>query len=141
MGKNILSKIKVIPLKIIKVKTGNVMHILKKNQLKNWNFAEAYFSKIKFNKIKSWKYHKKMILNLTVPIGKVQFVFYCKTSKKFKSIKIGEKSYKRLVVPSKVWFGFKGLARSESLILNLANLKHDLKEVITCKKNKIKYNW
>ena len=33
-------------------------------------------SKIKFGKIKAWKFHTKMILNLIVPVGKVKFVFY-----------------------------------------------------------------
>ena len=51
------------------------MRFLKKNELKNWTFGEAYFSKIKFNKIKAWKYHSKMTLNLAVPHGKVKFVF------------------------------------------------------------------
>ena len=45
------------------------MRVLKKNELKNWTFGEAYFSKIKFNKIKAWKYHSKMMLNLAVPHG------------------------------------------------------------------------
>jgi len=35
MGKNILNKIKVIPLKIVKVRKGNIMHIAKKKDLKN----------------------------------------------------------------------------------------------------------
>ena len=76
MGKKLLDKIKTTPLKIIKLPTGNIMRVLKKNESKNWNFGEAYFSKIKFNKIKAWKYHLKMTLNLAVPQGKVKFVFY-----------------------------------------------------------------
>ena len=52
MGKNHLDKIKVVPLKIIKSQSGKIMHVLKKNHLKNWNFNEAYFSTIKFNKIR-----------------------------------------------------------------------------------------
>ena len=69
MGKTILDKIKVIPLKIKKQPLGNVMHVLKKKELKKRNFGEAYFSKIKFNKIKAWKYHLKANLNLVVPYG------------------------------------------------------------------------
>ena len=64
MGKTVLDKIKVIPLKIKKQPLGNVMHVLKKKELKKGNFGEAYFSKIKFNKIKAWKYHLKANLNL-----------------------------------------------------------------------------
>ena len=52
MGKNLLIKIKVTPQKIIKLSFGNIMRFLKKGELKNWSFGEAYFSKIKFGKIK-----------------------------------------------------------------------------------------
>ena len=141
MGKNHLDKIKVVPLKIIKSQSGKIMHVLKKNHLKNWNFNEAYFSTIKFNKIRAWKYHLKMTLNLAVPKGKVKFVFYYKNKNVFKTIEIGEKKYSRLIVPPKIWFGFKGISKTESIILNLANFKHDSKEILRCKKNKIQFNW
>ena len=51
MGKKLLDKIKVTPLKIIKLPAGNVMHVLKKRELKNWTFGEIYLSKIKFGKL------------------------------------------------------------------------------------------
>jgi len=141
MGKNLLIKIKVTPQKIIKLSFGNIMRFLKKGELKNWSFGEAYFSKIKFGKIKAWKLHSKMTLNLIVPVGKVKFVFYSQKSKRFRVIKIGEKKYSRLTIPPKIWFGFKGLNKPESVILNIANLKHSNKEIMRCKKNKIKFNW
>ncbi len=121
--------------------SGNVMHALKKGELKKWSFGEAYFSKIKFKKIKAWKYHKKMVLNLFVPVGKVKFVFYSEKENKFMTIKLGEKHYRRLTVPPNIWFGFKGLSRTESIILNIANIKHTKKETLKCEKNKIKFNW
>ena len=141
MGKNLLNKIKVVSLKIIKSPKGNVMRVLKKNDLKKWNFREAYFSKIKFGKVKAWKFHLKMMLNLIVPYGKVKFVFYSQKTKRFRTIEIGEKKYSRLTVPPKIWFGFKGIGKQESIILNLANTQHDPKEVLRCNKNKIQFNW
>ena len=139
--KNILNKIKVTSLKIIKLPTGNIMRALKKKELSNWTFHEAYFSKIKFNKVKAWKFHKKMKLNLIVPFGTVKFVFYSENKNIFKVIKIGEKNYSRITVPPKIWFGFKGLSKPESIVLNLANIQHDDKEIFRYKKNKIKFNW
>ena len=141
MGKKLLDKIKVTPLKIIKLSTGNIMRFLKKNELKNWTFGEAYFSKIKFNKIKAWKYHLKMMLNLTVPYGKVKFVFYSKQDNSFRVIEIGAKKYFRLTVPPKIWFGFKGIGKSENIILNITNIQHNPKEILRCKRNKIKFKW
>ncbi len=141
MGKKILNKIKVTPLKIIKLSAGNIMKALNKNELKNWIFGEAYFSKIKFGKIKAWKYHLKMTLNLVVPHGKVKFVFYSEKLKRFKIVEIGEKKYSRLTVPPKVWFGFKGISKNESTILNLANVQHNPKEVLARNLKDIKFNW
>jgi dTDP-4-dehydrorhamnose 3,5-epimerase len=141
MRKNILNKIIAKPLKIIKLPSGNVMHVLKKNDYKNWIFGEAYFSKIKFGKIKAWKYHLKMTLNLVVPHGKVKFVFYSEKLKRFKIVEIGEKKYSRLTVPPKVWFGFKGISKNESTILNLANVQHNPKEVLARNLKDIKFNW
>jgi len=141
MNQNLLKKIKVTPLKIIKLPEGNIMHALKKKELKNWTFKEAYFSKIKPGKIKAWKFHTKMTLNLIIPRGNVRFIFYSKLDDSFRSIEIGEKNYCRLSVPPKIWFGFKGVGKYESIILNLTNVQHDPKEIIRCKKNKIKFNW
>ena len=141
MGKGLLSKIKTKPLKIIKSPLGNVMHGLKRNEIKSWRFGEAYFSKIKFGKIKSWKYHLKMTLNLFVPYGKVKFVFYSQRDHTFRVIEIGEKKYLRLTVPPRVWFGFKGIGKPESIIMSLTNIPHSSKEVLKRKKNFIKYNW
>ena len=141
MGKKFLDKIKVTPLKIIKLSTGNIMHALNKNELKNRTFGEAYFSKIKSGKIKAWKYHLKMILNLVVPYGKVKFVFYSQKDKNFKIVEIGEKKYLRLTIPPKIWFGFKGISKYESIILNVTNIKHNSKEILRCKKNEIDFYW
>ena len=141
MGKKILDNIKVSKLKIIKIPQGNIMKALNKSELKKWTFGEAYFSKIKYGKIKAWKYHKKMNLQLVVPSGKVKFVFFSKKNNKFKVIEIGEKKYSRITVPAKIWFGFKGVNKRESIILSITNIKHNKKEILRCKKNEIKYKW
>ena len=57
-----------------------------------------------------------MTLNLTVPIGKVLFVFM-DGNNNFREEIIGEKFYNRVTVPPGLWFGFKNLSRSKSLIL------------------------
>ena len=141
MGKNLLNKIKVRPLKIVKVAKGNIMHIAKRRDLKKQIFSEAYFSKIKFGKIKAWKYHLKMTLNLVVTYGQVKFVFYSKKTGAFKVIKVGKNNYSRLTVPPKIWFGFKGMSKPESIILNITNVGHNPKEILRCKKNDINFNW
>ena len=142
MGKNSLNQIKVSRPKIIKLSAGNVMRFLRKKEVgKKWKFGEVYFSKIKFKKIKAWKFHLKTTLNLTVVVGKVKFVFYSPKTKHFKSIVAKEKKYSRIIIPPKIWFGFKGLSRKESLILSLTNFLHNSKEILRRDINHIKFNW
>ena len=44
-------------------------------------------------------------------------------------------------MPPKIWFGFKGIGKSESIILNITNIEHNPKEIIRRKKNQIKFKW
>ena len=62
------------PLKIIDVEGGNVLHAIKDTDQGFKKFGEAYFSTIEPGAIKAWKRHRKMTLNLVVPIGKIKFV-------------------------------------------------------------------
>ena len=124
-----LETIKVVPLKTFPKEDGNVMHALKANEKEFNGFEEAYFSVIKKDKIKAWKRHLKMTMNLIVPIGSVMFVFYDEKGENFKTIEIGEKNYSRITVPPKIWFGFIGKSNQDSLILNISNIIHDEKEI------------
>ena len=51
------------------------MRGFRKSKSIKFPFSEIYFSRIKYNKIKGWKYHTKMTMELFVPIGKVKFFF------------------------------------------------------------------
>ncbi len=121
--------IKIKALKKIPLEEGDVLHILKASEEEFNGFQEAYFSQIKKNKVKAWKRHLRMTMNLVVPIGKVQFNFYDENKNLIKNIIIGEENYSRLTVPPKVWFGFKGLSLRTSYILNISDELHDPSEV------------
>ena len=82
-----------------------------------------------------------MTLNLIVPYGKVKFVFYSQKKNIFKVIEIGEKKYSRLTVPPKIWFGFQGRGSGKNLLVNIANMVHDPKEVIGKPKSDLYYDW
>ena len=116
-------------LKKIPLEEGDVLHVLKASEEEFNGFKEAYFSQIKKNKIKAWKRHLRMTMNLVIPIGKVQFNFYDENKNLIKNIIIGEKNYCRLTVPPKIWFGFKGLSLHTSYILNISDESHDPSEV------------
>jgi dTDP-4-dehydrorhamnose 3,5-epimerase len=138
MGNLSLQKIITSPLKRIELDDGNVLHALRNNDFGYDNFGEAYFSFIKQNKVKGWKCHTKMTMNLIVPVGDVKFVFYY--DNEFKDIEIGDNNYCRITVPPNIWFGFKGMGEN-NLVLNIANLRHDPEEVQRKKITEINFNW
>ena len=123
------TSIKIKALKQINVEGGNVLHALKASEEEFYGFEEAYFSTIEINKIKAWKRHLRMTMNLIVPVGEVQFNFYSQEKKLLSNTIIGERNYSRITVPPMTWFGFKGLASSTSYILNISNQFHDPSEV------------
>ena len=135
-----LEKIKFFKQSIVKVEGGDVYHIYKKSINKNLKFREAYFSSIEFNYVKGWKLHKKMISNLSVPIGEVQFIFVSKDFRNVRKIILGQKNYGRIYVPPNVWFCFKGLSKNKSLILNLSSIEHDEQELEKIKLEKFPLN-
>ena len=123
------TSIRIKSLKQIHVDEGNVLHALKASEEEFYGFEEAYFSTIKINKIKAWKRHLRMTMNLIVPVGEVQFNFYNEEKKLLINTIIGENNYSRITVPPMTWFGFKGLSSSTSFILNISNKFHDPSEV------------
>ncbi len=130
----------------INVEGGDVFHAIKKSEDSYDDFGELYFSWIDPGYIKAWKRHKVMKLNLVVPYGLVKFVV-CQDDKRgiFKDIVIGnndkDDKYSRLTIEPGTWFGFKGLAKHKSLVVNLANIEHDPKEADTLNLNSFEYSW
>ena len=132
------------PLDIIETPGGDVMHAMRKIDSGFNGFGEAYFSEVSFNSIKAWKRHKEMTLNLVVPIGKIKFVLFDDregSNNQFQEVTISRDYYCRLTVPPMVWLGFKGLSKTGSMLLNIANIGHDQLEVDKKNINEIKFNW
>ena len=72
--------------------------------------------------------------------GEVRFVFIDKDHQILK-LDVSKKNYIRITVPPKIWFGFKGLARNTSLVVNLSNIMHDEKEVQNFSLDYFDYKW
>ena len=75
MSESSLEDIKITPLSTFDVDGGSVLHAIKKDDIGYVGLGEVYFSYVNPNAIKAWKLHKRMTLNLVVPLGKVRFVF------------------------------------------------------------------
>ena len=89
--------------------------------------------------------HKKMNVNLLVCYGKVKFVVYddrddSKSKGSFFSCILSPASYMRLRISDGLWFAFKGIS-DYNMILNIASLEHNQKELEKLPIQRIKYNW
>ena len=134
------------PIKIIDVIGGSVLRVIKENNNGYEGFGEAYFSTVESNIIRGWKKHKVMTLNIVVPVGSIRFVIYDTREKsstygEFQEVVLSRKNYCRLTIPPKVWVGFQGEGKGTNLLLNMANIPHDDKEVDHLPLESIEYNW
>lgn len=140
MGTVSVDQIQVTHLQRIPVEGGDVLHAIKNGDLGYAGFGEAYFSIVEPNKIKAWKRHLRMTLNLVVPVGQIIFVFIDETGE-YRLENVGPSRYVRLTVPPGIWFGFKGLGHPNSLLMNIANIVHDPGEVERKGLSEIAYKW
>lgn len=129
MGTLSLNDIAVSPLARIPVQGGDVLHAMKKSDSGYAGFGEAYLSCVQHGVVKAWKRHLRMTMNIIVPVGLVRFVFAVEGEQQFRIETIGDAQYSRITVPPGVWFGFQGVAATESMVLNLASIEHDPEEV------------
>lgn len=147
MGSCIISGVLVTPLREIDTPGGNVFHAIKASDAGYCGFGEAYFSTAQPGKIKPWKRHNRMTLNLVVPIGKIRFILYDErtdspSKNMFAEVVLGNPGhYARLTVPPGIWMAFQGIAEQTSWLLNVADLPHDLAEADRRLLNEIPYDW
>ncbi len=140
MGTMSIEDILVTPLRRIETIGGDVLHALKEGDEGFAGFGEAYFSWIEGGAVKAWKRHTRMTMNLVVPIGEVRFVF-CQSNEQYRIEEIGVNNYARLTIPPGIWHGFKGLSKTNSLIMDVANIRHDPNEVERLQKFDFDYSW
>jgi len=132
------------PVKIFPTDNGDVLHGMKKSADTFLGFGEVYFSEVLFRSIKAWKKHNKMTMNLLVPIGEIKFVISDNINSenpKFEEVTLSKENYKRLTIPPGMWFGFKGLSEAKSLLVNIADIEHNPKEVEQEHYKNINYDW
>jgi dTDP-4-dehydrorhamnose 3,5-epimerase len=139
-----LNNIKITPLDRVEILGGDVLHAMKSSDIGYAGFGEAYFSFINYGSIKAWKRHTRMVMNLVVPVGRVKFVFHMpenQLTNSFRVVEIRKDNYSRITVPPGIWFGFQGLEKSQSLVLNISDITHDPNEVERKTINEIAYDW
>ncbi len=134
-----MEKLLLTPLKQIKNPKGDIFHAIKKSDSGFSGFGEAYFTTVNRGDIKGWKRHTKMVLNLVVILGEVEFVIY--NGDEFLSVKLSpKKNYQRLTIKPNLWVAFRGLGEI-NIVLNLASIEHDPNEADNLELSEISYEW
>ena len=128
---SLIQDVKIFQKKVITDDRGKILHMMRNDDSYFSKFGEIYFSYVFPKKIKAWHIHKKMTLNLCVPLGSVKFVFKTEKDSISRVETIGENDYSRIPVHPKIWFAMIGIANPNSLIINIADIKHDINEVIS----------
>ena len=134
----------ITPLSIIDAQGGEVMHAMKNSSIGFSGYGEAYFSQIDMGAVKAWKRHKRMILNLIVPIGRIKFVLFDdreKNNKVFQEVTLSRDNYCRLTVPPMIWVGFQGMDSNQNILLNIADIEHSPEEVDRREIDDFKFKW
>jgi dTDP-4-dehydrorhamnose 3,5-epimerase len=144
----------ITPQRCISTPGGDVYHAMKAGDPGYAGFGEAYFSTIDPGAIKPWKRHLRMTLNLVVISGKVRFIVH--------DLRVGSASfghtatyvlgpelplnsedagYARLTVPPGLWMAFQGRSDRTSILLNLADLRHQPDEAERQPLEFIPFDW
>ena len=137
------------PLKIIADELGAVLHMLRNDDHLFEKFGEIYFSEINPGAVKAWKRNKRQTQNLAVPVGEIDLVIYddrkeSTTRGSLFNCTLGRPDHYCLIrIPSMLWYGFRGLGNTPSLLANCSNQPHDPSEIekIHPESDLIPYNW
>ena len=112
--------IKKYKIKIIKNSKGNIFKFLNFQKLPFKKFGEIYFSEVKPNIFKGWKFHYSRNQYLTVINGSVEFSFKKKANGKIKKILINsKKNLYSLYIPKKIYYSFRCYSQTKALIVNI----------------------
>lgn len=143
---SVINGVLVSTLKIVSHPQGDILHAMKSSSPGFTGFGEAYFSTIYKGEVKGWKKHRKMTLNLVVPVGEIHFVIYddremSVTKGKYFEVILSSNNYKRLTVPPGLWLAFKGKSDDLNLLLNIADIEHDPSEATNTALGDIYFDW
>lgn len=113
---------------------GKIMHMMRADSPGFHGFGEIYFSCVHPGAIKAWHLHREMVLNYSVPCGKVKLALYdaresSPTRGELQEIFLGPDNYCRVTIPPMVWNGFKGLGTESAIVANCASIGHRQDEI------------
>ncbi len=131
-------------LRRIETPGGDVFHGLKASEPAFAGFGEAYFTTVERGYVKGWKRHRRMTLNLIVPVGEVRICVVDDHTGAHTEFDLGPESsetYGRLTVQPGLWVAFGGARAGLNLMLNLASTEHDPLESETRALSAFGWSW
>jgi dTDP-4-dehydrorhamnose 3,5-epimerase len=143
---NVIVGVGMTPLAIIPNPDGDVLHAIRADSLGYRGFGEAYFSTVSYRRVKAWKRHRLMTLNVVVPVGAIRFAIHDDRPDSPShgltwTVILSRDRYMRLTVPPGLWMGFQGLGPEINLLLNVADKPHDPSEADRRPVNAIAFDW
>lgn len=146
MDKGVIAGVLLTPQKIVPNPKGDILHAMKKSGAGYAGFGEAYFSQVHQGEVKGWKRHRRVTLNLVVPVGQIRFVIYddrteSPTLGNIAEYLVGTGNHARLTVPPGLWVAFQGVGEPLNLLLNIADEEHDPAEADNIDLHDINFHW
>ena len=106
--------------KIIKSNESRIIKFANKNNLPFKKFGEIYFSEVKPQINKDWKYHQNRNQFLTIIEGSVMFFFKKKKGGKVKKVLLTYPNrLNSIYIPKRNYYKFKCVSKKKSFIINI----------------------
>ncbi len=137
-----------IPLSRIPDERGTIFHMLKSTDPHFQKFGEIYFSSVYPGVVKAWHLHERMTLNYACIWGRIKLVLYddrrgSKSRGSLMELFLGFDQYQLVIIPPKIWNGFKGLSDPCAVVANCATIPHEAAEMRRQSPSRsfIRYDW
>jgi dTDP-4-dehydrorhamnose 3,5-epimerase len=106
------------------------MEILRRDDSFFQKFGQVYMTTNYPGVVKAWHFHKKQVDHVACVKGMIKLVMYdaregSPTHGRINEFFLGEHNPKLVRIPQNVWHGWKGVAETESLIVNTTTELYD----------------
>ena len=142
--------VKVKKLKLIPDERGRLMEILRRDDDIFKKFGQVYMTTARPGIVKAWHFHRKQDDNFTCISGKMRLALYDarKSSPTYKEINdfiISLEDPMLVVIPRRVYHGFKCVSETEAIVINTPTRSYDPKNPdeyrVDAYDNDIPYDW
>lgn len=142
--------VKIKKLKIVPDNRGRLMEILRCDDEIFEKFGQVYVTTAFPGIVKAWHYHKKQDDHFVCLMGKIKLALYderqgSKTKGEINEFILSLDDPFMVKIPKMVYHGFKGIADSESMILNVPTMPYNRNEPdefrVDAFENDIPYDW